>query len=129
MRAPVIYVAGPYRAASPWLVEQNIRAAETWALAVAAAGAIPLCPHSMFRFFDKSLEDSFWLHGTAELLRRCDAIVMVNGWRDSKGSQAEHRIATTRTMPIFDAHDPPVKSYGTDAERLRKWIETKVMRG
>lgn len=83
----------------------------------------------MFRFFDKSLDDTFWLNGTAELLRKCDAIVLIPGWRESKGSMAEHVIAKTRDIPIFDAHDPPVKSYGTDADRLRRWIETKVMRG
>jgi nucleoside 2-deoxyribosyltransferase len=97
----VIYIAGPFRAKTPWLVEENIRLAERTAIRVALAGHIPLCPHTMYRFFDGSAPDEFWLEGTQELLRRCDGIVMSTGWPQSSGSQAELGLAQARRMPVW----------------------------
>lgn len=56
-----VYIAGPFRAPTPWEVETNIRTAETNGLYVAKLGAIPRIPHTMYRFFDGSLPDEFWL--------------------------------------------------------------------
>jgi hypothetical protein len=89
----VIYVAGPFRGETPWQVEENIRIAERTGLRVAKAGHIPLIPHTMYRFFDGSASDEFWLEGTQELLRRCDGIVMSVGWERSSGSKAELDLA------------------------------------
>ena len=69
---------------------------------VAEAGAAPLCPHTMFRYFDGTLNDDFWLKATLELLRRCDAIVMLPTWRSSSGARGEHGDALSRNLPILD---------------------------
>jgi hypothetical protein len=100
----VVYIAGPFRASTPWGVECNVRNAEVLALAVAACGAMPLCPHTMTRHFDGQLTDEFWLSGTLELLRRCDALVLVDGWERSSGTRAEAEEAKRLGLPIFDAH-------------------------
>lgn len=101
MHMKVIYIAGPFRALTPWKVEENIRMAERTALRVAKAGHVPLCPHTMYRFFDDSTSDEFWLKGTQELLRRCDAIVMSAGWQESEGSKDERVLAGDLKMRIF----------------------------
>jgi hypothetical protein len=85
----IIYIAGPYRGTDSWAVERNIRRAEEVAFEVARAGHTPLCPHSMFRFFDKTLTDERWLAITLELLRVCEAMVLVRGWLASSGTAAE----------------------------------------
>ena len=95
----VVYIAGPYRAATAWQIEQNIRRAEAVALAVARLGAMPLCPHALTRFYHGELTDRFWLDGTAELLRRCDAIMLVRGWANSEGSRTELFIARSMGIP------------------------------
>lgn len=88
-----IYTVGPFRADTPWGVEQNIRRAEGVAIWIAKAGGLPVCPHTMFRFFDKSMPDDFWLRATLSLMARCDAIYMLDGWENSEGSIAEFNAA------------------------------------
>lgn len=97
----VVYIAGPFRAKTAWQVEQNVRRAEEAALEVARLGAVPLCPHTNTRFFDGELTDDFWLDGTVELLIRSDAILMVDGWRESAGATREYYTACERRMPVF----------------------------
>lgn len=100
-----VYVAGPYRAKSGWLVELNIRRAEMVAFQVAECGAVPVCPHTMFRFFNGTQTDGFWINATLELLKRCDAILLLNDWEYSEGSRGERDYALKHNMPIFYQHD------------------------
>lgn len=102
-RSEVVYVAGPYRATTPWGVEQNVRRAEEVALELARRGYVPLCPHTMYRFFDGQCDDAFWLGGTLELMRRCDLVVMVDGWEASQGSRGEHAEAKRLRIPVLPA--------------------------
>lgn len=97
----MLYIAGPYRADTPWLIEQNIRNAEEVAILVAKIGAIPVCPHSMYRFFQGSLPDEFWLGATLGLLKKCDGIVMIPWWKESSGSRGEHDYAKAHSIKIF----------------------------
>lgn len=109
----VVYVAGPFRAKTQWGIIQNVRKAEEVALEVARAGAMPLCPHTNTRYFHGLLTEEFWLEGTLELLRRCDAIVMVGGWQYSSGSKVELAEAKELGLPVF---------MGTN--NLKQWVET-----
>lgn len=108
----VIYVAGPYRAETPWQVEQNVRRAEGYALGIAQLGAMPLCPHTMARFFDGQCDDQFWLDGTAELLKRCDAMFVVPYIGQSVGTESEIEIAQAMSMHRFG-----------DIMILKAWLE------
>lgn len=102
-RMRVVYVAGPYRAPSAWEKEQNIRAAEELGLRVWQAGAVALVPHTMNRFYEGAADDEIWLAGARELLRRCDALILVRGWQRSKGTQIERALAIELAYPVF--HD------------------------
>lgn len=97
----LIYIAGPFRGESPWDVEENIRAAEKIGLKVAKAGAVPIIPHSMYRYFDGQLTGQFWVDATLELLKRCDGILMTRGWKRSEGSKGEYSWAIQKGLPIF----------------------------
>ena len=102
MKTNVIYVAGPFRGSDAWEVERNVQRAEAAAWFVAGhKGCIPLCPHTMFRHFDKSLPDQIWLDGTLELLRRCDAMIAISGWSKSAGTMAEIVEAERLGLPVF----------------------------
>ena len=96
----IVYIAGPFRGPNAWAIECNVRVAENAALSVAMAGFCPLCPHAMFRHFDKTLPDSFWLSATQDLLRRCDAMLLVGNWERSQGALAEKVLAESLNIPV-----------------------------
>lgn len=97
----VVYIAGPYRAKNEWNVVCNIRNAEHLALAVWRAGAVALCPHKNTALFGGAANDSVWLKGDLELLRRCDAVVLTDDWRDSSGTIDEVLFAIQHNIPVF----------------------------
>lgn len=98
----VIYVAGPYRADTERGVLENIRNAEAVAIEVWQAGYVALTPHLNTRLFGGLCPDETWLKGALELLRRCDAMVLVSGWETSGGTLAEIKEANNLNIPIFN---------------------------
>jgi hypothetical protein len=98
---PVVYIAGPLRGATAWDVEQNIRRAEEVAVRVARAGGIPICPHANTRFINSQQTDEFWLEGDLEILRRCDGLVVVEGWENSAGTLGEIACAQAEDIPFI----------------------------
>lgn len=99
----VVYIAGPFRATNSWDMEQNIRRAEALALEAWRLGFAVLCPHTNTRFFQGAAEDSIWLDGDLELLRRCDYLLTTTDWERSSGARAEVVFAKERQIPVF--HD------------------------
>ena len=99
----VVYVAGAYRASTPWRVQAHVRAAMEVALAVWKAGAVALCPHANTAMFDGEAPDDVWLAGDLELLSRCDAMLTVPGWKASKGAMAEVEFANLKGIPVYHA--------------------------
>jgi nucleoside 2-deoxyribosyltransferase len=97
----VIYIAGKYRGPTPWAVEQNIRAAEEVAARVIRAGMMPLCPHKNTAHMEGLADDQFFLDGTLELMRRCDAVLLVPNWHQSEGARAEIVEAERLGLPVF----------------------------
>ena len=114
----LVYVAGPYRAKSTehgqpnqWEQWENIRRAATLALEVWKMGASCICPHLNTAFFEGAAQDSVWLDGDLEQLRRCDAVLMTPDWQRSVGATVEHDLAGQIGIPVF---------YTLDA--LREWL-------
>lgn len=119
----VIYVAGPFRSRHAYGVHCNIAHAEAlalkvWALNVPARQLARLdrsgeadvtkrvaviCPHANTAHFDGTLPDAVWLEGDLELLRRSDAVIVTENWRESTGAVAEVRAANALGIPVFDA--------------------------
>jgi hypothetical protein len=98
----LVYVAGPYRASSEYLVLLNIQRAEKLALCIWRAGAACICPHKNTAFFGGAAHDDVWLNGDKEIIRRCDALVCTDGWRDSVGASSEVALAKKLGLPVFE---------------------------
>jgi hypothetical protein len=98
----LIYIAGPYRAATPWEVEANVRRAEALALEVWRLNAVPVCPHTMSRYFYGSIPEPVALAGCCALLARCDAVIVIPGWEASAGTVKEIDHAGFADIPVFD---------------------------
>jgi nucleoside 2-deoxyribosyltransferase len=101
----VVYIAGPYRGPTAWRIAENIRDAERAALEVARAGFVPLCPHSMTAHFHGELTEEYWLAATLELMRRCDAVLLVGDWKGSAGATAERAEAQRLGIPVYESID------------------------
>jgi hypothetical protein len=99
----LVYIAGPYRGASEWEVVQNIRRAEALALEVWQSGAACICPHKNTALLGGAADDSVWLEGDLEMMRRCDAVLCTDDWRRSAGAREEVRIANEMGLPVFQA--------------------------
>lgn len=110
----IVYVAGRFNADTHWEVEQNVRRAEALAMEVARLGAMPLTPHCNTRNFHglSGVTHEFWYEGTLELLRRCDALILVPGWEGSKGTAAEREEAFRKHIPQFH-----------DLRSLQDWLD------
>ena len=42
-----------------------------------------------------------WLEGDLEMMKRCDAVLMVPGWEKSQGAMIEYKVAINRGLPVF----------------------------
>ncbi len=98
----VIYIAGPFKGENGWEIEKNVRHAESWALNVWKAGAVAMCPHTNTRFFfGTSPGERIFLRGYLELVKRCDAVLAIQGWESSSGARAEVNLALAEGKPVF----------------------------
>jgi hypothetical protein len=95
-----------------WQIRRHIHRAATLGYEVAKLGAYPVIPHTNTgSVFMGTETPEFWYAGTLELLRRCDAIILVMGWEDSKGSTAEVEEARRLEIPVF-----------TRVDELKTWL-------
>jgi hypothetical protein len=107
----LIYVAGPYRSPDGENgVFENIMAARTVATKMAKVAKLanwggetffPVVPHLNTMFMGGVREDQYWLDGDMELLRRCDGVLLMNGWEKSSGAIAEKAEAERLGLPVF----------------------------
>lgn len=98
----VVYLAGPYRADTEYGVHKNIQLADKMAIAVWKLGAACLSPHKNAAYFGGACPDAVWLLGGLEMLRRCDAVlVMECDLFQSTGTQEECALANKLGMPLF----------------------------
>jgi hypothetical protein len=104
---PLIYIAGPFRGKPniEWLRQQNIRKAEALALEVWQNGGIAICPHKNTEHFDGCIPDDAFIVGDLEILRRCDAVLLLTDWRDSEGACREKDEANIKCIPVLHELD------------------------
>lgn len=111
----IIYVAGPFRAKTAFEIAENTREAERLGLEVSKLGAMPMIPHANTALFHDQGDERFWLDGTLELMRRCDAVIFTSRWKESEGARGERDDAQTRGLPQFFSVD-----------ELRQWLEREI---
>jgi hypothetical protein len=96
-----VFISGPFRGLDTWAVTQNINRAEEIAFQVLSMGHVAVCPHTMYRNFDRTLTDAFWLEVGLELLSSCDCVLVCPGWEQSVGTLGEIASARADNKPVF----------------------------
>jgi hypothetical protein len=99
----IIYVAGAFDHPDKIHgVERNIISASEVALRCWAAGWSCISPHKNTSGFQHTLiKHDVWMKGDLEILSRCDAILMLQGWEDSPGARVEEEYARIRGLEIY----------------------------
>ena len=101
MRRKKVYIAGPFKGASAWEIENNVRKAEAIMLAVNAAGGAALAPHLQGRYMYGTLDEAAWLEVDFAWLEVAEALLVLPGSENSKGTQQEVVRAVELNIPIF----------------------------
>lgn len=97
----VIMISGAYRAKTEVELMANIRHAEDAAKRLWCEGWAVICPHKNTSLFGGLCDDSVWLNGVLEFLKRSDAIYMLTNWRNSEGAKNEYRKAVKWNKEII----------------------------
>lgn len=97
----VLFISGPYRAKTIYETLENIRRAEKWALYFWHKGYAVICPHKNTALFDGIADDKIWLKGDLEIMRRCDIVFAMPGWKKSRGARAEIKEAKRIGLEII----------------------------
>ena len=99
----LVYIAGPYRADTPHEIHANIERARRYAASVwRKDGWAALCPHMNTAHMDGVCSPERFLEGTMEMMRRCDAVLMMPGWEHSEGARAEKAEAGRLCIPVLE---------------------------
>lgn len=97
----LVYVAGKYTSEHAYQVDENIDKSKHLARQVSLLGALGVSPHCVSGHAGGIQDYDWWIAATLKLMLRCDAVLMMEGWRDSKGSCGEHEMAFRIGMPVF----------------------------
>lgn len=101
----LVYLAGPIRPKNGRTIEENVELAKSLALELWKKGYVVICPHANtdlpITLADKECEEKVWLSGDLEMIRRCDAVIVMPNWEGSKGTQGEIEFANARNIPVY----------------------------
>ena len=106
----LIYVAGPYTGKSYSEIDDNIMKAEDVSIMLFTKGWNVFTPHKNTSHYERyegvaGLDYHTWIETTKDMLRRCDAIIMMKEWERSSGSKDELEFATAMKIPIYYEKD------------------------
>ena len=109
----LVYIAGPYRGD----VVGNTSRALAVARDVFVLGGFAIVSHVLSTSNGDVRDAAFWLAGTVEVMRRCDAVVVCPGWEQSQGTRAEIDEAVRLGIPVF---------FWPDVKAFSEWLSTQT---
>lgn len=103
-----VYVAGAYSADNVLSVLDNMREGMRLSTEVLLAGYAPFSPWLDYHFSlmlreSESLSIKDYYDYSIAWLVVSDAMILVPGWEESKGTQNEIKIAKERKIPIYNS--------------------------
>lgn len=104
MRFPVrlVYVCGPITAKTKEQRDANIETGRAVGFDVWRLGAMAIVPHlNSLSMFERGVDGAAIYLGDLELMKRCDAVLVLDGWQASFGCNLEVSWANHNGMPVF----------------------------
>ena len=98
----VVYIAGPYTADTKEQTMLNIKIAKEMSEEIWAAGFAAICPRLNTANLDTSTKIPYrrFLRGYAEILTKCDCVLVLPGGLESEDTNIEIKIARVNNIPI-----------------------------
>lgn len=114
----LVYTAGPITADSPAERKAHCERAWDYAHRIWKMGAGVICPQYNTFFMDHAeIGYEMFMNADYEMITRaCDALLMLPGWEESKGSCNERQLAFDNNIPVF---------YHNHMWELQDWIEAR----
>ena len=108
----LIYICGPIRNDDANVQRRNITKGIEAAKAIWQAGAAAFCPHMCAYFWNDDApanEQTNYIEGDLEMIKRCDAVLALPGWVSSVGASAEVCCARGNSIAILDSLEEAVR--------------------
>jgi len=99
-RKTVVYISGKYTDADKDKEGNNIIRAALVAKKYWKKGFTVICPHTNTMYVSGVDYEGF-MAGDIEILSRCDVIVMMTNWKESKGAIREYNYAVKHNIPVI----------------------------
>jgi hypothetical protein len=103
----IVYTAGKYSGN----IDENIANARKVAIDLWEMGHAVICPHLNSAHMELDCKATWedYLKGDLEIISRVDAVVMLEGWKDSPGARMEREYALSHSILVYYAPDYPPK--------------------
>jgi nucleoside 2-deoxyribosyltransferase len=102
----MIFLSSPYSDPDPLVMAKRFIEVEELTSAMLKQGAVVFSPivylHEISKKYNLPKDAQYWSNFNVSMLRRCDlfAILMLDGWEQSKGVQMELSLAKHLNIPV-----------------------------
>jgi hypothetical protein len=117
---PMIYVGGPFTNIENGNMKSLTDIASDVSLELWERGWSVISCHKNLQGYlvtDKVPYDQ-WIKGTLSQIARCDAVIFIGDWENSKGCLMEMKFANDRHIPVYDNNIDGIPS----VPRFRKYV-------
>ncbi len=107
----LLYICGPIRNDDADIQTANIIRGIEAAKAIWQGGGAAICPHALayFQEDNPASEQTQYIDGDLEMIKRCDAVLALRGWPSSVGASAEVCFARGQDIEILESLDDAVR--------------------
>jgi predicted nuclease with RNAse H fold len=105
MTRPITYICGPIRDPNPAVVRRNLARAVEAARWLESHGVPVICVHATIDAANAMEPMERWIDRDLRLIEVCGAMLMLPGWRNSEGCEAEYAWAMGEGVECYDAQE------------------------